>query len=112
MINLNWHEFSHQTGPALLGCAAPETLDKRVQEVRPIWHFFQAEWMKHGDSCRRIIDLFAGQESELYGLIEDGAFEKEIPLPAALFSEMLWNSKQPFDELLYETASRRDVHFC
>ena len=111
MINLNWHEFSHQTGPSMLGCAAPETLEKRLREVKPIWHFFQAEWMKHGDNCRRVIDLFTSQESELYGLIEDGAFEKEIPLPAALYSEMLWDSKRPFDELLYETASRRDVHF-
>ena len=111
MINLNWHEFSHQTGPEMLGCAQAETLEKRLHEARPIWRFFQAEWIKHGDSCRRVIDIFASQESELYGLIEDGAFEKEIPLPAALFSEMLWDSRRPFDDILYEASIRRDVHF-
>lgn len=111
MINLDWNKFAHQTGPALLGCASAETLERRIEEVRPIWRFFQVEWIKHGDKCRRIIELLASQETEIYGLIEDGAFEREIPLPAALYSEMLWNSKRPFEELLYETAMRRDVHF-
>ena len=51
----------------------------------------------------------SAQDVELYGLVEDGLFEREIRLPVALFAEILWNCDRPYSEILYEVAQRPDV---
>ena len=109
-ICLNWNKFRHQTGPFALGCASRETIDARRAEVARIWHVIQAEWMVYGEKCREMIAEWAKNECELYALVEDGLFEEAIPLPTALFAEMLWDCDRPFPELLMETAQRPDVH--
>ena len=109
-ICLNWNKFQHQTGPNLLGCADRQTIEARRPEAARIWHVIQAEWMVWGDVCRKMIAEWASHDCELYALVEDGLFEEAIPLPTALFAEMLWDCERPFSEVLMETAQRPDVH--
>ena len=58
------------------------------------------------------IELIRENMSRLYGLLEDGLFERDIPLPAALFAGLLWNPETDFSELLRTCAQRSDVTLC
>ena len=109
MVQLQWSRFKHQTEPSAIGNADEDTILRRKKEVDPIWHYLQGEWISHGDLCLDIVRKWAGRCGAIYALVEDGVFERDIPLPVALLSEMLWNCERPYKEILRTTAERGDV---
>lgn len=109
MICLNWNTFEHQTGPFVMGHADEQTIAVRREQIRPIWRQIQAEWMTWGDRCRQTVAQLAKEQTALYGLVEDGLFEREIPLPAALFADILWDCERDYGLLLRQCAQRPDV---
>ena len=110
MTQLDWGRFQHQTGPAMLGCGGEAEIRARLPEAREVWRYVTGEWLHHGEKCPEIARLFAGRENTaLYNLVEDGLFEREIPLPAALFAECLWDPSRAWADILRETAQRPDV---
>ena len=110
MVQLDWGRFEHQAGPAVLGRAAEETIRARLPLARQVWRYVTGEWLDHGEKCPEIARLFAGKAgSAVYNLVEDGLFEREIPLPVALFAEALWDPFRPWHDILRETAQRPDI---
>lgn len=109
MICLDWGTFKHQAGPLVLGHADEKTILARREQIRPIWRQIQAEWMTWGAVCQAMVRQLAATPVALYALLEDGLFERYIPLPAAIFAELLWNPKADFSELLRTCAQRSDV---
>ncbi|MBR5752282.1 MAG: hypothetical protein IKX84_07815 [Clostridia bacterium] len=105
MIQLNWPAFTHQAGPERLGCADEKTIQARFKDVRRIWRYISAEWLDHGEMCRDVLRLYARKEdTAVYCLVEDGLFEREIPLPAALYAALAWNWDQDWRTLVRETV--------
>ena len=62
-----------------------------------------------GAVCQATVRQLSASPVALYGLLEDGLFERDIPLPAALFAGLLWNPETDFSELLRTCAQRSDV---
>ena len=112
MICLDWGTFEHQAGPFVLGHADEETIRARRERIRPIWRQIQAEWMTWGAVCQATVRQMAASPVALYALLEDGLFERDIPLPAALFAGLLWNPEADFGKLLRTCAQRSDVTLC
>ena len=110
MVQLDWGRFEHQAGPAVLGCAGEADIRAMLPQVRQVWRYIQGEWLDHGEKSLETARQFAGREgTALYNLVENGLFEREIPLPAALFAEIAWDSARPWGDILRETAQRPDI---
>ena len=109
MICLDWGRFEHQAGPLILGRASGETIENRLAQVRPIWRTISAEWLLRGDICRQRVAQLAEGGAALYGLVEDGVLEREIPLPVAAFASILWDPARPYGEILREETLSGDV---
>ncbi len=109
MAQLDWGRFEHQSGPFMLGEASGETIRRRKRETDRIWHYIQAEWLAHGGLCLDTVRRFAGRCGEIYNLVEDAVFERDIPLPVALFAECLWDPSRDWTDILRDTAQREDV---
>ena len=110
MIQLDWSRFQHQTGPALLGCGGKTLTGSRLSEVREIWRWIAAEWLDHGEMCLNAARQYAANaNTSVYNLVEDGLFEREIPLPAALYAGILWDPDRSWKEILSETLLRGDL---
>ena len=70
----------------------------------------ESEWLHHGERCLETVRQFAAQKNAaLYNLAEDGLFEREIPLPAALYAECLWNPAWSWPDILRDTARQPGV---
>ena len=92
-----------------------EYIQNRTNEKIKLWKYVQAYWLENIDYARKIINvLFETRSGDLYTsmLLEDGMFEEKIWFPAAVFSEMLWNSQKPSNEILRNIALREDVFFA
>ena len=110
MVQLDWGRFQHQTGPALLGCASEREIQARLPQACQVWRYIQGEWLDHGERCQDILHLFAARENTaVYNLVEDGLFDRAIPLPVALYAEAAWDSGRDWRAVLRETAQRADV---
>ena len=110
MTQLNWPLFKHQAGPELLGCASESAIESRLPSVRRIWRYLSGEWLDHGEICRDIMRLYAHQAgTAVYNLVEDGIFEREIPLPAALYAELAWDCEQDWRALRRDVLERPDI---
>ena len=110
MTQLDWQRFVHQSGPEVLGCAGEDEIAARLPAVRRIWRYIAGEWLDHGAFARDILGLYAGHgNAAVYSLVEAGLFEKEIPLPAALYAELCWDCGQDWQSLVRETVQRADI---
>ncbi|MFZ2656929.1 MAG: hypothetical protein WAX69_18490 [Victivallales bacterium] len=102
-ICLRWgDEFEHH-GPFVLGCRSPEFIHKRLLERRARWNKVNKLWLENYplamEYYRQILDCNP-LKMTVTGLIEDGLFEEEIPVSAAIFAETLWNPKRDEREIL------------
>lgn len=109
MICLNWNTFEHQAGPFVMGRADETTIRAHRAQIRPIWRQVQAEWMTWAPVCQATVRQLAASPVALYGLLEDGLFERDIPLPAAIFAGLLWDCEADCGRLLRTCAQRPDV---
>ena len=110
MIQLDWGRFRHQAGPNVLGCAGEEAIASRLPSVRKIWRYIAGEWLDHGERAGEILRLYAEKkDASVYCLVEDGLFEKEIPLPAALFADLAWDPFCDWKTLVRQTVQRSDL---
>ncbi len=95
-----------------IGCADEETIFRRRNEVKPILHILQSEWAAYGEPLAEIVRMYAEKDgTELYGLYEDGVFERDITLPVAVFADTLWDPYREYADILNETMSRPDISF-
>lgn len=110
IYHLDWSSFEHQEGPYLLGVADEETQKKAAEQRRDLHRNLQADWIKYAPFAQKMIRSF-GEDSLITVLAEDGVLEQGITYPLAVYSQMLWNSDRPTEEILYEAALMPDVRF-
>jgi hypothetical protein len=88
--------------------------ENRIIRKRRNWRNSLAVWMINGDYAlkmfKALIDVKGGNLS-MNVLIEDGMFEEQIMYPAALFSEMLWDSGAEYNDLVRDVVIREYVEF-
>ncbi|MBO4594478.1 MAG: hypothetical protein J5697_02110 [Clostridia bacterium] len=104
MSGLDWTTFSHQPENIVLGEKSDSFIDNRLSERRKIWKLRQANWIYNCEKARETVKLITenAKDVNVQGLIEDGMFEKEIPLPAAIYAETLWDSEKSGKDILNE----------
>lgn len=112
LICLDWQSFLHQKGPFVLGEASPELLKQRFESKKAVWHYVNAYWLENLSYAKRALlsVLNTNPQSFLVGLVEDGLIEEALPLPVALYGELLWNPNVEENRLLRECALRPDVY--
>ena len=115
LTKLDWSEFEHIPGPVCMGEGTSHFHRNRMERKRPIWRYLLAYWMVNGDKAQdmlqRLCALKDGQMT-VTALIEDGMLEKQIPFPAALYAEMLWDPHQELKTVMADVAQRNYVSFC
>ena len=104
MTFLDWSLFTHIDENTIIGeCSERFARDRLIQKRRQ-WRFVQANWIKNlkymQKTISRIVEL--RKDNNIQAVVEDGLFEKEISLPAALYAETLWNCSKDSDETLKE----------
>ena len=101
---LDWSHFNHyEKGSAVIGEAPEEYIRARAQykeycwqNVRPYW-LLQAEEYKAWVQC---VSEAGIRETTVTALIEDGVFEADIDLSAALFASLLWDWDADLSKLI------------
>lgn len=114
LICLDWRKFSHLRAPHCLGVSLRETKARLAEERRRIWRYVQAYWLSNADKAQEMIKEMARlTEGDLclFGLVEDGLFEENIPYPVALYGEMLWDAYSDTRKLMTAVALRGYVSF-
>ncbi len=107
---LDWTTFEHQKGKFILGQADKEFIEKRTEQKMKIWRYVQAYWMENAHLAHNMIK-FLSPDTLVGALLEDGMLESQIPYPAALLSEMLWDTESDTNEILSRVALMPDVKF-
>lgn len=102
MTFLDWSQFEHIEKNFILGEKTERFMQDRLKEKRKIWRFSQVNWIENlkymQKTIKRVVEL--RKENNVQAVIEDGLFEKEISLPAALYAETLWDCEKDSEETL------------
>lgn len=100
MMTMDWSKFEHQSGPFIMGMASDELIENDREMLRPIWKYFQTEWMTAGkqvwDFTRRICGMTNGR----INLCIAGALDGGIWFPEALCAELMWNSDESYESIV------------
>lgn len=111
VATMSWISFAHQAGNYVIGKSASSVIEHDKAIMRPIWRTLQAQWHKNGagryayDMIKHVVSL--GRKDVAIGMA--GQFAGGIWLNEAVIAEMLWNSEQPYDEILERVSRRRYI---
>ena len=114
MTCLNWQEFKHPIGAQNYGVSSKAMKENRITRKKRSWRHSLAGWMINGEySLKMYQELIRAKNGNLSinVLVEDGMFEEEIMYQVALFSEMIWNSKADYNDLVRGVVVREYVDF-
>ena len=112
---LDWSRFVHVDGPVYIGTSSERIQADRTLRKARDWRYFQAYWMRNGAKALEMVKTMADAKNGdlvITALVEDGMFEKNVMYPVALYSEMLWDCDENFEDLLSAVALRNDVIFA
>jgi hypothetical protein len=102
-IQMRWMTESEHHGAFIIGERAHEFIRNRLKERQPRWDYVDAKWVANYPVALRFyseIRDVTPAPMTVVGLIEDGMFEEQIQMSAALLGEMLWNPKRDEKEVL------------
>lgn len=111
----HWGEFKHCDGQVYIGVSTKRFRRNREAKKADIWKYVQSGWLSYSEYAARAIKLMAERKKgDLYitGLIEDGMFEESVMMPAAIYSELLWNPDRDINKLINEISQRSYVEFA
>ena len=114
MTFLDWSQFEHIEKNFILGEISENFMRERLTEKRKIWRFSQVNWIENlkylQKTIKRVVEL--RKDNNVQAVIEDGLFEKEISLPAALYAETLWDCERESEEILKTVSQFPCVKFA
>ena len=110
-VTMDWsrHRFVHQPGPYVMGNMSEFVRREDKAIIRPIWRFFQAEWIENGkyayDLTRHIYKETKGDITMCLA----GTFIEGDWFPTALSAQMFWNCQEPYEALVKRVMLRHSV---
>jgi hypothetical protein len=102
-IQMRWQTESEPHGSFIIGERAHEFIRDRLKERQPRWDYVNAKWAANYPVALRFyreIRETTSAPMTVVGLIDDGMFEEQIQVSAALLGEMLWNPNRDDAEIL------------
>ncbi len=104
ICTLDWSKFKHQENSIILGEKSKSFIKTRALEKHRILNYRQAGWIRHPEYVQKVVKALveAREENTVEIVLEDGVFEYEIPLPAALYAETLWDCERDGRDILCE----------
>lgn len=93
MTTLDWSKFEYHSEPYFIGEKSEDFIVNRLNELKPKWDKIADSWEKNYSYYNEIIKMIKSLKSDayIYGLIEDGMFEAEIPKAAQMLSAGVLN---------------------
>ncbi len=106
MVNLDWLTFRHFDESYIMGERTDAFIAARLEKKRKYWKSVTAGWLVNADAARQTVALIAERNPDaiVEALIEDGLFEAKIPLPAAIYAELLWDPTRPVSEVISDVT--------
>ncbi len=115
IVKLDWSTFEYMDGPANIGVSSKAVKANRVTRKNKVWKYIQAYWLSYADKAYEMTKAMCeAKNGDLYmtPLVEDGMFEENIMFPAALMSEMMWDTNYDIHKMMTEVALRNYVDFA
>ncbi|MBR5388023.1 MAG: hypothetical protein IK147_00995 [Clostridia bacterium] len=114
MTFLDWTLFTHPDKNLILGENSKNFIEERLIQKRKLWKFSQTNWIANLDYMQKIVKNIVDtrKNNNIEAVIEDGIFEKEIPLSAALYAETLWNCEKDSKETFMQVSQYPCVKFA
>ncbi len=112
---LDWGTFKHIDGSVNLGVSLKTTKQGLVTRKSKTWKYLQAYWLTNADKAYEAVKNLVALKNgklDITALIEDGMFEENIMFIAALYFEMLWDTKSDLKTLINDVALRGYVDFA
>lgn len=100
---LKWKKFEHYQGAILLGETDAVARRRILQERQFYWKFCEPYWLEHSRDLALWMQTVADaelSESTVTALVEDGAFEEEIPPSVGLYAELMWDPHADTDRVI------------
>jgi hypothetical protein len=100
---LVWSRFEPQKGPHIMGKMGKTLIRKNETEKEYKWTYSTARWINRADELKKTCRLIADAKVKdriVTALVEDGMWECNIHVSAALLAELLWNPEIDTKELL------------
>ena len=106
MVNLDWLTFRHFDEKYIMGERTDAFITARLEKKQKYWKSVTAGWLANADAARRTVALIAERNPDaiVEALIEDGLFEAKIPLPAAIYAELLWDPTRPVSDIISDVT--------
>ena len=104
VCTLDWTNFHHQQKNLILGEKSKSFIENRTKEKQRILKMRQALWVRFSDYVQKIIKGVVDVRNNLnvQMVLEDGMFEKEIPLSSAVYAQLLWDCNISGEEAVCE----------
>lgn len=114
MSFLDWMLFKHPKENLILGENSDRFMEARLKEKHKLWKFAQVNWIKNLSYMQKTVKNIVNlrKNNNIQAVVEDGLFEKEIPLPAALYAETLWDCEKDSEEILLLVSQYPCVKFA
>lgn len=112
---LDWGEFKHLNGSVNLGFSSKAKKAELTERKHKIWKYVQAYWLKNASFAYEAIKAMKAEKNGdlcVTALVEDSMFENKIYYPVALYSQMLWDTKEDISDLMCDTALKSYVEFA
>ena len=110
---LDWTKkhFVHQKGPYILGDNSEDIRrhDRYLREET--WRKLSAEWIRHGESARKMAQFILRETGGRVNLCMAAAFDGGIWFPSAVCSEIFRDPERDYYEIVERVASRRNILF-
>jgi hypothetical protein len=106
VMMLDWHKFIHQSGPYVLGENHIEIADHDRQIRAKGWRMFAAQWAQNGNQVAQMLQTIAEHKLGDVDMCFAGTFDGGIYLPMALCSQLYWDCREDYPELLNRVTKR------
>ena len=114
MTFLDWTLFKHPGQNLILGENSKHFIEERLIQKRKVWKFAQTNWVANLSYMQKIVKNIVDKRknNNIQAVIEDGIFEREIPVSVALYAETLWNCEKESKETFMQVSQYPCVKFA
>ena len=96
---MEWGCFAHQAGPYVLGNSSKQTIGNDTSIIEPGWLHLKSLWMQYGEHAYKLASM-AHSHPNCSILNITGNLTGKIEWPTALCAQMLWSTREPYQDML------------